>query len=254
MKRLRILILIFIFILVLGRSLITSNQVSSWEKPLQVAVYPINIDNDKKTSQYIRQLKQKRFQPIERFLSKEFKRYQQKSFQPVEFNMGPELKESPPPAPRKRNVFQIMWWSLKMRYWMHQLESEYDMFPAHISVFVQYYNPKKHPILEHSVGLKKGMFSIIHAYASKKYGANNNVIIAHELLHTVGATDKYDLSSGQPSYPSGYAQPDKKPLHPQKIAELMGGMIPLSEHKYIMPKGLKFCLIGKQTATEIGWK
>jgi len=40
------------------------------------------------------------------------------------------------------------------------------------------------------------------------------VVIAHELLHTVGATDKYDPATNESSLPEGYAEPDKIPLFP----------------------------------------
>ena len=35
----------------------------------------------------------------------------------------------------------------------------------------------------------------------------NDMIIAHELLHTVGASDKYDLASGAPLYPDRLRRP-----------------------------------------------
>ncbi len=67
------------------------------------------------------------------------------------------------------------------------------------------------------------------------------------------ATDKYDLSTGLPSFPDGYAEPDKQPLLPQQFAELMGGRIPLTEGAAEIPKSLRLTLIGQKTAQEIGW-
>lgn len=81
----------------------------------------------------------------------------------------------------------------------------------------------------------------------------NHVVIAHELLHLVGATDKYDLATGTPVYPEGYAEPPLAPLYPQSTAELMGGRIPLSPEASKMPKDLSECLLGPATAAEIGW-
>ena len=46
--------------------------------------------------------------------------------------------------------------------------------------------------LAHSLGLQKGLIGVVNAFASSSQAAENNVVIAHELLHTVGATDKYD--------------------------------------------------------------
>jgi hypothetical protein len=72
-------------------------------------------------------------------------------------------------------------------------------------------------------------------------------------LHTLNATDKYDLSTTLPIYPEGYAEPEKTPLHPQAFAELMGGRIPRSETSAEIPNSLKHTLIGDITAREIGW-
>jgi hypothetical protein len=73
------------------------------------------------------------------------------------------------------------------------------------------------------------------------------------LLHTLNATDKYDLDTTLPRYPDGYAEPEKKPLYPQEYAELMGGRIPIDEHNAVIPKSLNYTLIGEKTAREIGW-
>ena len=58
-------------------------------------------------------------------------------------------------------------------------------------------------------GLQKGLIGVVNAFASDEQAAQNNVVIAHELLHTVGATDKYDPRTNQPSHPDGYAEPDR---------------------------------------------
>jgi hypothetical protein len=77
--------------------------------------------------------------------------------------------------------------------------------------------------------------------------------MAHEMLHTLGATDKYDLANGLPSWPAGYADPERKPLYPQTQAELMGGRIPIDAHHAEVPGSLSDVIVGAATATEIGW-
>ena len=76
-------------------------------------------------------------------------------------------------------------------------------------------------------------------------------IIAHEFLHTLGATDKYDPTDGQPLAPHGLAEPERSPLYPQRYAEIMGGRIARSADEAIIPKSLKYAVIGRQTASEI---
>jgi hypothetical protein len=79
----------------------------------------------------------------------------------------------------------------------------------------------------------------------------NNVVIAHEFLHTLGPSDKYDPATGQPSPPDGLAEPDRAPLYPQRYAEIMGGRIARAADDAIIPQSLKYVLIGPVTAAEI---
>ncbi|MDA0707187.1 MAG: hypothetical protein O2805_11370 [Proteobacteria bacterium] len=106
-------------------------------------------------------------------------------------------------------------------------------------------------VLENSVGLQKGMVGIVNTYADRRQRGSNNVIIAHEFLHTLGATDKYEPGSGQLSVPHGLADPDRKPLYPQVYAEIMGGRIALAADDAVIPKSLKYAIIGPLTASEI---
>ena len=101
--------------------------------------------------------------------------------------------------------------------------------------------------------MKEGLIGVVNAYASRGMGAKNNVVIAHELLHTVGATDKYYPGNGSPIFPDGYGEPNREPLHPQKIAEIMGGRIALDKERAVMPEGLNYANVGEKTAREIGW-
>jgi hypothetical protein len=82
----------------------------------------------------------------------------------------------------------------------------------------------------------------------------NNVIITHEFLHTLGATDKYDPATNQPLYPDGYAVPDLQPLVPQRYAEIMAGRTPVSQTDATIPESLNDVIIGSLTAKEINWQ
>jgi hypothetical protein len=81
----------------------------------------------------------------------------------------------------------------------------------------------------------------------------NNIVIAHELMHTLGATDKYDLGTGAPIYPAGFAEPDREPRYPQQSAEIMAGRRALSPTDFEMPSGLRDVVVGVATAGEIRW-
>jgi hypothetical protein len=82
---------------------------------------------------------------------------------------------------------------------------------------------------------------------------SNNIVITHEMLHTLGATDKYDPSSGAPLFPNGFADPTRNPLYPQEKAEIMAGRRALSTQDAQMPANLGAVVVGPATAAEIRW-
>jgi hypothetical protein len=82
---------------------------------------------------------------------------------------------------------------------------------------------------------------------------SNNVVIAHEILHTLGASDKYDPATLAPLYPSGYAEPARVPRYPQPFAEIMAGRRAVSAGESVMPESLDEVIVGQATALEIRW-
>jgi hypothetical protein len=97
------------------------------------------------------------------------------------------------------------------------------------------------------------LIGVVHAFATRSMAGSNNIVIAHELMHTLGATDKYDLSTGAPLYPGGFAQPDRQPRYPQPSAEIMAGRRAVSATDFDMPSSLKDVVVGPATADEIRW-
>ena len=253
-RKFRILILLFVLASVALSTWRAKARVADWRYPLKVAVYPINGDRSAATDAYIAKLTPENFKPIADFLDEEAKRYgvTLRYGQPISIDLAPEVKSQPPDPPRGGNILSIMLWSLKLRYWAYQADTLTGASP-HIRLFVRCFDPATHEVVPNSLGLEQGMMSIANVYSSKKFEPRNNVVITHELLHTVGATDKYHPENNQPIFPMGYADPDAQPRFPQDWAEIMGGRIPLSENTAAMPRGLYQTLIGNQTAREIQW-
>ena len=78
-------------------------------------------------------------------------------------------------------------------------------------------------------------------------------MVAHEVLHTLGATDKYDRRTGQPLVPAGLGEPELEPLFPQQFGEIMAGRIATAPDTAVMADGLDEMLVGALTGLEIGW-
>jgi hypothetical protein len=79
------------------------------------------------------------------------------------------------------------------------------------------------------------------------------VVVAHELLHTLGASDKYDRATGLPVAPDGLGDPGQSPLFPQRYGEIMAGRIATGASTAIIPESLAPMVVGPASAREIGW-
>lgn len=252
-KKIRIGILLFILFLVAADTYMTKFRAVSWDETLWVGIYPINVDNDPAIARYIDGLSSKHFQQIATFFAQQASEHGVAIAQPFNVMLAHAVDELPPPPPaRGSNVLSIAWWSIKLRYWAFTHDD--SDFSPHIKVFVIYHNYNKEDKLAHSLGLEKGMIGVVHAYAHRELEGKNNLVIAHEMLHTLGASDKYDLDTGEPILPDGYADPNKSPLYPQRYAELMAGKIPVAPERSRMPRSLRAVIVGPKTAQEINWR
>lgn len=251
-KVIRIFILTLLLVGVALGSWLTSHRSTSWEQSLWIAIYPINGDGSQVTEQYIKNLTLDDFQAIEDFMAEEAEAYKLTLKQPFTVKLAPEVKSLPPAPPSSGATWEIILWSLQLRYWAYHANTFEGPTP-NIRVFVKYFDARENQPLAHSLGLPQGMLGVVNAFATEKMNQSNAVVITHEILHTLGASDKYDLKTGLPIFPDGYAEADREPRLPQELAEIMAGKIPLADEKLLIPKGLHQVIIGEKTAREINW-
>lgn len=250
-KFIRIFILLSILAVVSFSSYRARVESVEWKYTLLVNIYPINGDASPVAEDYIRNLTVEEFKPIEDFMRKAADQYGKTSSASVEMRLQPRLQEGPPAPPEEQSALQVMWWSLKFRWWAYRHAKLMGPGPQ-VRLFVQYFDPHKSQS-HSSTALQQGLIGRVNVFASKEMSAKNNVIIAHEFLHTLGATDKYDRSNDMPSFPDGYGEPQRSPLFPQRYAEIMGGRIVLSSSDSVMPADFRHVLIGTKTAQEINF-
>jgi hypothetical protein len=250
-KKLRIVILLLILAKVAQSSWLAQGALE-WKTGLYVALYPVNVNGSPEVSAYLRSLNKDDFEPLAQYYAKEAAHYQLGIHRPIQLQWGEEVRSIPPAPPVDQNIFSSVLWSLQFRYFAWR-NSPKVAVPPDIRLYLLYYDPLTHPQLSHSSALNKGRIGRVNLFGHRSYSKQNMVIIAHELLHTLNASDKYDLASNQPLFPHGYAEPDRQPRYPQPFAELMGGRVPVSESAAAIPESLDHTLIGEKTAREIGW-
>ncbi len=240
-----------VLLLVAGNALVNRKGDIDWSIPHSLRIYPINGDHGAKTAAYINALSSYDFTPIGEFINQESRPYNLPGAEPVSVDLGPEVKSLPPPTPFGGSRFAIVLWSIRMRWWAFRHDKNNDIAAARM--FVIYFDPATSGQLGHSLGLTRGRMGVVKGYGSRLFSARNKVVITHEYLHILGATDKYDPADGMPIYPLGYAAPDAVPRYPQKAVEIMGGLVPVTSDEGVMPEGLWQTVIGPITAREIGW-
>lgn len=250
---LRIAILLTILLVVAGNQLMTGKRLNSWEKPLWLTIYPILLDSDAQTRSYVLNLTAESFRDINTFVMREASRYGRELENPIVVQVARPTTNLPPEIPSGESAIGVALWSLKMRWWSFRNTGQEGFAPDDIRMFVLYQQARENQRLDRSVGIRNGSYGVVNAVASRRMEARNRLVITHELLHVLGASDKYDLASGQPHTPDGLANPGLSPLYPQERAEIMAGRIAVSANHWRMPRGLNQCQVGTITAMEIGW-
>lgn len=255
-KSLRVFILLIILATVIQQMFLDKADLD-WKDNFYVVVYPINADADNAESAtvvntYINSLARGDFEPLAVYFAEEAARYNLGLRRPVEVLLGNVVHKVPAAPPKNSSLLSVVIWSLKFRLFAWQNSPKVSVKPD-IKLYLLYHHPKTNLVLSHSTALNKGRIGRVNLFGDAKYSKQNLVILAHELLHTLTATDKSDLSTTLPVFPEGFAEPDKQPLYPQEFAELMGGRVPINESHAEIPSSLAQTIIGHKTAREIGW-
>lgn len=250
-KKIRVTILSLILVYVCISSYRDLNP--NWDSETTIVVHPVNVQNDKFVDQYIKSLKPADFDKISEFLTQNATHYRNKDTS-IRIVLGSVLKTPPPIVDEKvaANIFTTALWSLKFKFYaLWNMKSE-DI-GADSVMYLTYYYSKNVDHLERSTALQRGRIGLVNLYGEESMSSMNSVIIAHESLHTFGATDFYDLNTGIPIFPIGYADPNQKPLYPQKKAEIMGGYILLNEQDFTIPNGFDEVVLSRDTARYLKW-
>ena len=252
-RKIRIGILLFVLAVAAYGTWYDRWSTTNWTKTVWIGVFPINAGGTEPCERYITSLTSDDLADIERFINGEAKRYGVAIDRPVRVDLYPEVHEQPPHRDPFANVLQTVWWSLKTRWYARRNSHPQGRAPPQIRVFVLYHDPTFTQVVPHSVGLQKGLVGVVHAFAQTSMTRPNNVVIAHEILHTLGASDKYDPESLAPLFPIGFAEPERKPLFPQALTEIMAGRHAVDPVTFEMPESLADVRVGPATALEIRW-
>jgi hypothetical protein len=251
-RRLRIAVLLYVLVFVAAAQFFAARRSTNWDNTLWVNIYPVAAGNTQATRAHVDSLSGAEFKDVETFFIEEARLRGLPLDTPFKLNVAKIASAPPPRLERNPSALDALVWSLRMRWLAARLEWSNPAPAADIVAFAVFHDDTA-AALDQSRALEKGLIVVANLFAAKIARDQNQVVLAHELLHTLGARDKYDPHTNQPLYPEGYADPDARPRFPQMRAELMAGRIPLRETEAAMPANLRSVVIGDATAREIGW-
>src|SRR5581483_4832970 len=251
-RALRTGFLVLVLVVVAGQAWIDRFSTTRWQRTVYIGAFPVSADASPATADYLAHLDQGRIDEVGSFVKAEASRYGVAVDEPVAVQLYPTLASAPPALDPGAGVLTRIVWSLRLRYYRYRMLAAVSPRPQ-IAMFLLYHDPALLSRLPHSAGLQRGLTAVVHVFASRSQEAQNRIVMVHELLHTFGATDKYELTTGLPKYPDGFTDPQRLPLYPQQLAEIMAVKTPLSATEARMPEGLEDERVGPATAREIGW-
>ena len=249
--RLALLLAVLAFV-ALGAWLDRSRS-TDWDAPLRVTLYPIAAGGDAVVRNHVVSLTADDFGDFTGFFAREGRRHGVALEEPVRIRVSHAVTGQPPLPPEDAGIIGIAAWSLRFRYWAWRVAVDDPLPTPDVQVFALYHPADGAHAVPDSLGLSKGLMALTHLYAGADAHGSNQVVVAHELLHTLGASDKYDRATGLPLVPEGLGDPEQSPLHPQRYGEIMAGRIATGASTAIIPESLDSMVVGPASAREIGW-
>jgi hypothetical protein len=226
---------------------------TSWQRPLQVAL--ILVEREPIPPSTIGLLTN-RAHALERRLASEYQRHSGRDFSPFSLVVTqPLLVDRAPPALRDQSTLGLLHDTTARWLWTRDVDRRGGLthgdYDARIYLVMK---PAERGLAfvegESEYG---GRVGIAQADIDPEMVDFALFVAAHELMHTLGATDKYD-GEGRALYPAGFAEPDRTPLYPQPGAEVMARNLPLSPSSERPPSTLEELMVGDVTARELGWR
>jgi hypothetical protein len=196
---------------------------------------------------------------LSEWFKREFRRYTGRDECPLRFSVHAPVRApyDPPEQPRAEDSFLARWSATShfLAYFKEVDAREHLFMDVHdVTVFVFFYGEGRSAEFKdrRAVAAKRTRWGLVFCPMDPAQLPRSSALVAHEICHTLGATDKYD--GEKCVFPDGYANPGAVPLLPQSDAEIMALGIPLEALREAPVTGLLDCVVGSKTSEEMGWR
>jgi hypothetical protein len=227
---------------------------TEWQHPVSVAVALVQLGP---VDQAALNALNGRFHALEVRLASEYHRYGGRLDRPVAFTLyGPVSVDQPPPADPDSDIPSLARHAYELWRWTHAVDVGSGLparsFDSRIYLVMRAPRDKGRQWVEGSSesGGRIGLAKVELDVSSVDLAL---FVASHEFLHTLGATDKYDPSTGLAAIPMGLVEPERVPAYPQRYAEVMARNLVLAPGSERPPESIAELGVGVVTAREIGW-
>ena len=251
-RNVRITILLIVLAGVAITAASTRRRLHAWVAPLRVSVVPVAEPGDPGAERYVKSLPSNAFAEVGRFLLAQAA-LQKRDTGGIDVETTRSIDVLPPDPPDGSSRLAVILWSLQLRWFDIQAAHTFGLPDSDVRIYVVFHAVHPGQSLDASVGLEQGHVGVVQAPAGSRDRGWVALAVTHELLHTLGATDKYD-DAGHPRIPEGLGEPDRNPTLPQEKCEVMAGTVAVDVDKSPMARSLEQCAVNSFTAEEIGWR
>ena len=226
---------------------------TDWTETLTVAIVVLRVGPiDAALTEKLRD----RVHALEQRLADEYRRYGGASHAPFRVELyGPlDVPSSTPEQPRE-GIVDLVRYTFDLWRYVRDVNRRAALSASTVdsSIYVVARPARDgRPALVEGTSEEGGTIGIVEVELDEDMADFALFVAAHELLHTLGATDKYD-AHGRAVVPAGLAEPERIPLYPQRFAEVMARNVPLGPTTERAPSTLDELRVGEATAREIGW-
>ena len=197
-----------------------------------------------------------RVHALEARLTDECRRHGSVSMSPFRLELyGPVDVASGPPVQPEEGVVALARYTFDLWQYLRGVNARVELRPSAVdaSIYVLTRPPRAgRPTMVEGASQEGGKVGLVEVDLDRDIADCALFVAAHELLHTLGATDKYGVE-GRARVPEGLAEPERVPLYPQQFAEIMARNVPLGPSIERPPETLDELRVGSATAREIGW-
>jgi len=251
-RTIRIAVLLTVLIFVIGLAYSHHRRVEerrSWQRTLHVGVWLAQAQDgvDPNTILELRDS----VVDLELALNREFERYGG-SIQPFRFHaFGPVLAPTPPTLDDDSFQARVQF-TWELRTYTKAVRLGVAQVPTDIDIYVSLRPPSGKQRHFEGIAALNSTIGLVEVELEADMIPVVLMTVAHELFHTLGATDKYD-SNGETRIPDGLGDPDQEPLFPQAGMDVMGRDVVLGPGQPRLLRNLSELRVNRFTAAEIGW-